>query len=71
MLSDNINLKFFRGEVPPEQEETRPDGKTVVWRKGSIQVLDDWLAKTIRFPDPGPKDEMLKTIRKIRTSVDT
>jgi hypothetical protein len=66
MISDNIDPKFFKNEVAMEREETRPDGKIVVQPKGTIAALEEWLKKTVRFPDPKPVDEMIATFRKIR-----
>jgi hypothetical protein len=66
LLSENIDTDFFCAEVPFDQERARDDGKVVVLRKGTIQLLADWLNQTVRFPDPGPKDGMLSTFRKIR-----
>lgn len=66
LLSDNINLEFFRGEVELEIETKRKDGKITVKPKGSLHVLEDWLAKAVQFPNPGPKEEMLKTLKRVR-----
>jgi hypothetical protein len=35
-----------------EAEETRPDSKTVVTRKGTLAVLEEWLLKEITWDDP-------------------
>ncbi|MBL2669435.1 AAA family ATPase, partial [Klebsiella pneumoniae] len=37
MMSDNINKKFFEGDVELEIEKEREDGKIVVRPKGTIQ----------------------------------
>jgi len=66
MMSENINLAFFRGDVPLEEEEIRSDGKVVVKTKGSIAVLDEWLRKMYRTPEPEPLEETLQTFRKVR-----
>lgn len=66
MLSENIDVAFFENDVPLERDITRPDGKVVVERKGTLQVLAEWLDKAIKLPDPTPKDEMIKTFRAIR-----
>jgi hypothetical protein len=34
--------------------------------KGSIGLLEEWLNKTIEFPDPAPKNAMIKTFRDIQ-----
>ncbi len=66
MLSENINLEFFVNEVPTEEERPLGDGRVEVHRKGSIQILRDWLNQTVGFLDSGPKDEMIQTFGKIR-----
>jgi hypothetical protein len=43
MLSDNMKLDFYGTDVPREREIVRPDGRIEVQRKGSIQILSDWL----------------------------
>lgn len=66
MLSENIDRRFFGGDIALEREEQRTDGKIVVHPKGSIQLLEEWLSQQVRLPDSGPKDEMMATFRKIR-----
>ncbi len=66
MLSENIDIAFFRSDVAQERETERDDGRVVVERKGSIQLLDEWLTTSIRFPDPTPKDAMVGTFKRIR-----
>lgn len=66
LLSDNINLGFFPPNVPREQEQERADGKIIVKPRGSLAMLDDWLRKSFRTPDPKPLDEMLATLREVR-----
>jgi hypothetical protein len=65
-MSENINLAFFRGEVPHEVERERSDSKIVVQSKGTVQILQDWLKKSFRPADPEPLDKMLKTFREVR-----
>lgn len=66
MLSDNINKAFFKGEVPSETEVERKDGKIQVQRKGTLQMLDDWLRSQFRTDDWGPWDASIKALRKVR-----
>jgi hypothetical protein len=66
MLSDNIEVRFFGKDVDLEVDKERPDGKITVDRKGSLRVLDDWLSRMVKFPDPAPKDKMMATLRHIR-----
>lgn len=65
LLSDDINPGFFR-ELETHRRGTDEDGKPMTQQKGTIQLLQEWLEKVVRFPDPGPKDEMLRTLRHIR-----
>jgi len=66
VLSDNINRRFFRGEVTAEIEERRPDGKIIIRPKGTLSMLDEWLRKKIRLPDWEPWDTALATLREVR-----
>ena len=66
MLSDNLNKKFFRNDVPLEWEEERADGKTVVQAKGTLTILDDWLRNYFKTPDWSLWVESLKSLRNIR-----
>tara|TARA_B100001750_G_scaffold171387_1_gene139696 strand:+ start:2267 stop:3358 length:1092 start_codon:yes stop_codon:yes gene_type:complete len=55
VLSDNINRKFFRGEVPHE-EEYEKDGKRYTRAIGTIRQLEMWLRSGSRaaLDDPVP-----------------
>lgn len=44
LLSESIDPKFFAGEVEPETRTTRPDGSVQVERRGTLQLLEAWLA---------------------------
>lgn len=66
MLSDNINKKFFDGEIELEFEEARDDGKIVVTQKGTIQLLEQWIYKCFTPAEEQPVKDMLSTLRKIR-----
>lgn len=67
MMSDNINLDFFRHEVPYEREQTRKDGKVVISTKGTITILDDWLRSHFRTNDWEPINQTITTFKEIRT----
>ena len=45
MISDNINKSFFQKEVSYEREIKRKDGKVEVQKKGTLQILDEWVRK--------------------------
>lgn len=66
MISDNINKKFFRNEVPYESEEVRRDGKVVVRQKGTLAILDEWIRRHYRTDDWEPIDEMIQTFKEVR-----
>jgi len=66
MMSDNLNVKFFEADgLALEAETERKDGKVEVARKGTISLLAEWTDQ-ITFPDPRPKDLMIKTFREVR-----
>lgn len=66
MMSENINVSFFPASISRETEEIRADGKTVVRPRGSIAMLEEWLHKSFRTPEPEPLREMLATFRHVR-----
>lgn len=66
MISDNINLDFFKGDISLEEEIERSDGRLIVKPKGSLRILDDWLTQTVRFPDPTRKNQMITIFKKVR-----
>ena len=66
MISENINLGFFGGDVPLEEDRERPDGRVVVERKGSLRVLGEWLDSMVWLSDPRAKDDVVATFKKIR-----
>ncbi|HMM78414.1 MAG TPA: hypothetical protein PKC65_00165 [Pyrinomonadaceae bacterium] len=66
LLSDNINKKFFQNEVSYETETPRYDGKVVVSKKGTIQILEDWISKVFRPQDRTLIDTSIASLRKIR-----
>jgi hypothetical protein len=66
MMSQNINVGFFRAEVPTEGEQERPDGKIVVRQRGSISIFESWLRKKFRTPDSEALDEIFETFKFVR-----
>ncbi len=66
MISDNINLDFFKKEVPYEMLEQTRDGKVIARPKGTLSILEDWIHKKYRTDNWKPIDEMLKIFREIR-----
>jgi len=58
MISDNFNRGFFKVKI----ELIDKDGK----EKGTITLLDEWLNMSVRFPDPEPKNKMIRVFKEIR-----
>ena len=65
MLSDNLNKEFFKGKVELTKLEKRGE-VFIEQNKGTIVLLQEWLDKIVKFPDPKPKDDMIKTLKEIR-----
>jgi hypothetical protein len=67
MMSDNIDLDFFRNEVSLEREETLKDGRIRVIPKGSIQVMEEWFrAKFKPKDDPSVFEDTFAAFREVR-----
>lgn len=66
LLSDNINTKFFQGDVEFEHEDTRDDGKVVIRQKGSISLLAEWITGEFRTDDPTPIQDAVATLKRVR-----
>lgn len=66
LISDNINRKFFEGELQLDEDFPRDDGKVVVRQKGTLTLIDEWFRSRIRLRDWTPFDEAMKTFREVR-----
>jgi hypothetical protein len=66
MMSENINRKFFQGEVSDKYETVREDGKVVVTTKGTILLLKEWLFKNWRPKDPAAFEAGLSIFKEVR-----
>lgn len=66
MMSDNINKKFFMGEVSDEVEEERDDGKILVRQRGTIAMLEEWMTIFFRLTDPKPMKELIDVFKVVR-----
>lgn len=66
-LSENINKSFFEGVL--ELEELKPIGDNMVERvqKGTLRLLEEWVAKSFRFPDDSFPKKMLKPLKDVRS----
>ena len=65
MMSDNINKKFFLGEVEEQDEIVRGDEKIEVRQRGTIRLLEEWL-KGFRTADRKPLQDMIATFKEVR-----
>ena len=66
MLSDNINRRFFRGDLEMERLERRGDGTVVAKEKGTISLLIEWLAARFRPRDGDPVGDVEVAFREVR-----
>ena len=66
MMSENINRKFFRGEVPERHETVREDGKVEVTTKGTIALLKEWLSKNWHPKDPAAFEDGFSIFKEVR-----
>jgi hypothetical protein len=66
LLSDNLNKDFFRGKVPLQTEDTLPDGRVKVQDRGTIALLEAYLKKSWRVPEPDFPKSIMGPIRKVR-----
>ena len=53
LLSDNMSPKFFSEDMALEEEVRRDDGKIEVRRKGTIQLLDEWIRSQFKTSNDG------------------
>jgi hypothetical protein len=65
-ISENIDIAFFRNEMPSEREEVRADGKIQITRIGSLQMLSNWLAKNFKTNEQEPVQDMIEAFRAVR-----
>ena len=66
MLSDDLNRDFFKGDVGLNRNLTDEDGKPVIQPKGTIQLLEEWIAKKFRPADQAPIEQMFAHFRSVR-----
>jgi len=66
LMSDNLNRKFFRGDVSLEDEIRQNDGRIEIRQKGTIKLLEDWLQRKFRTTYRNPINEMIDTFREVR-----
>jgi hypothetical protein len=66
MLSDNMDISFFKGEIPLEETTVDGNGNQQTQRLGSIVVLDRFLRKRFRLTDESVYDEIIEPLREVR-----
>jgi hypothetical protein len=67
MLSDNLSRDFFKSQnFALETEEMRKDGKVIVRLKGTLELLEEWVTRRFRAPDPKPMEECITALREVR-----
>lgn len=69
LISENVNRDFFKDEIPYEKEKKRKDGKIIVQIKGSLKLLEEWLAKSFKASNKELDNairDMLKAFKNIR-----
>jgi hypothetical protein len=66
MLSDNISVDFFKGEVEATERIQRKDGAAVVQQKGTIKMLEEWLLGRFRAKEPDLVAAIFDGFRRVR-----
>jgi hypothetical protein len=66
MLSENLNKKFFEGEIETEEELPRAGGKVEVRQIGMLRLLETWLNAYWIPENPKSLQDALATFREIR-----
>jgi hypothetical protein len=66
LVSDSLNIEFFKGEVGLESEKALKDTKIVVRQKGTLQVLEEWLNRRVKPLDAKRCNEMIAVFKNIR-----
>ncbi len=66
MLSQNFNYEFFSDEVSTETERRRKDGEIVVQKKGTLQLLDEYLKLRFITDDRKDIEDMIRAFKNIR-----
>ena len=66
MLSDNINLKAFAGDVETYVRKKVSDNEFERQEKGSIFILEEWLS--LRYPELSSEERLsiIKPLREVR-----
>lgn len=67
LLSESIDAKFFDGKLALSTETSRPDGRIIVGKRGSLALLEEWLLANINWDDPEAfRAVVIKPLREVR-----
>lgn len=66
LISQNLDASFFGDDLERERLEAREDGALVSHPKGTLQLLEEWIGKTVHMPNREPIEESLAAFRKVR-----
>ncbi len=66
MVSQNLNYGFFSDEIPTETEDEGKDGKIFKNKKGTIQLLREYLDKRYISDDRGEIENMINNFKYVR-----
>jgi hypothetical protein len=66
LMSDNINKRFFRSDVPDYDLVEHEDGSFERKPRGTIQMLERWLSERFKPKDEDPMKESFSTFREVR-----
>lgn len=65
-LSENIDKKFFEGQLDLHSFEKLEEGVVERRHKGTLQLLSEWLAKNIQWQDEKAVSEIMRPLKKVR-----
>lgn len=66
LLSDDLNRKFFKGDLDLNRNLSDEDGTPVTQPKGTIQLLEEWISKKFTPAKPTEMAEMFNNFRAVR-----
>lgn len=66
MISENINMKFFKGKIDIQEKNSMEENKSRIVNKSSLRLLEEYLEKYWNFPDPKPREDLIETFKHIR-----
>jgi len=66
MLSDNINVKFFKNEIFVADQITMSNGKVKNQSKGTLTILNEWMRFFFQTDNWSQWDESISALRDVR-----